>query len=148
MTEALSLYEILRRFETAAIETALAITCGNITKAAELLCLKRTTLVQKMIAKNINEKKYVKREPTTVQELSSRKKYNRHANLKANVLKHEMIRYSIEVLEQCDWCRSKAAIQLGISLRCMRNYCRDAKAFGIEVKPSEYKRERRAKKDS
>jgi DNA-binding NtrC family response regulator len=143
MTEALSLYEILRRFETAAIETALAITCGNITKAAILLNLKRTTLIQKMIVKGINEKKYQKRAPTTPQELSARKKYNRHANLRSNVLKYEMIRYSIEILEKCDWCRTKAANQLGISLRCMRNYCRDAKAFGIDVKPSEYKRQKK-----
>lgn len=140
-SKSIDLYGILRRFETAAIEAALAVTCGNITKAAELLDLKRTTLIQKMIAKNISEKKY-RQEPSLVEEKSRK---GRHAKLKSNVLKHEMIRYSIEVLEQCDWCRTKAAEQLGISLRCMRYYCRDAKAFGIEVKPSEYKR---PKKDS
>ena len=119
----IDLAEVLSRFERTAVDTALCLCAGNITRAAALLSISRTTMVEKMRKFRLVASSYRGEEKMPVP-----KEVERGSRLYLVAL--ETI---FEALRANQWNRSAAAKELGLSLRCVRYKAQILRSLGWEV---------------
>jgi transcriptional regulator with GAF, ATPase, and Fis domain len=146
-----TLAHALEQIERSMICTYLSLYKGNVTHAAKALGVKKTTLFEKMKRFNIHSSMFeyplvlqadsdnieMVEEAQDNSEVTSRTRSWRKIKVPdKNNLRYQAIVTSMEVLEKHNWNRTHAARELGLSLRCMRMYCKEAIALGIRCKPN------------
>lgn len=136
-----NLEKYLCNIESAAIETALAVTNGNLARAAKILGIKRTTLSErcKRIGIDVDDFRDTFYDDGTSLEVLPDKavKLRKVTSFGMNSpLRMLVISTVIDSLRANDWNRTHTAKELGISLRTVRYYIIEAKQLGMEVQDS------------
>lgn len=146
-----TLANALEQIERSMICTCLNLYKGNVTQVSAVLGVKKTTLFEKMKRYRIHPAMF--ETPAVLQadsddiemveetqdnsEVTNRTRSYRKIKVPDKMnLRYQAIVTSMDVLEKHDWNRTHAARELGMSLRCMRMYCKEALALGIRCKPN------------
>lgn len=126
--------EYLAALESAAIECALSATGGNIAGAARALGYQRTTLSEKMSRYGLSREDYVPVE--AVAETSKLSGVPRGVKKLFGTNYHKaQIQTIIAAVDRCGGNRSEAAIDLGVSYRCVTSKLAEARKLGFVVPP-------------
>lgn len=96
---------------------------GNVTKSADYLELKRTTLIAKIERLNIKVETCVGYNP-------DKAVAHCHKISGLNNIKRDLI---LDALKKCKWNRHRASIMIGVSYRTVSSFVRDMKNEGMII---------------
>lgn len=124
--------KLLRRFEVAAYETALAVCNGQIKRAAKALGLNRTTLSMRLTKLGIDVDEF--RDFIEVDENFEMPVKQMTVKMpRVGILRQTLFKRVQEELEKHNGHRTRTAQALGISTRCLRYYMNDMELAGMAV---------------
>jgi len=132
MSNIQSIDDVLTAFERSAYETALAVCNGQIKRAAECLGIARTTLAMRLKRLGIDSEEY--RDYLETDDVIELPYLSKSFQLPAGgMLRQKLLHAVFDELERNKWHRSKTAVRLGISRRCLTHYIRDLREIGYTV---------------
>lgn len=132
-----TILELQDALDKAACETALAVTNGQVKRAAYALGISRGCMHQRIVKHHIDVEDF--RDYIVDEEIELAQAPNRNGLYmpqKHTLLREKILKIMFDELERQLGNRAAAAKSLGVSIRTMRNHCKEMEALGWKIPPA------------